>query len=83
MIQHWEIHLQFTLEKEYEVTYDSTLENAFAILLPNKEVKFVKSHNGLYYFQPTYNNLNKNTSLVNHLIANVEENKKFFTNQQV
>ena len=48
------------LEKLFKVIYDSTMENAFKIHLTNKEIQFAKSHNGLYYFKPTYNTMKKN-----------------------
>lgn len=71
------------LEKKYRVTYDSKKEKAFIIYMPNKILKFIKSENGLYYYKPKYKTSNKNTSLVNHSIESVDENKKLFTNRQV
>jgi hypothetical protein len=46
------------MEKKHHITYDSTKEKAFAVHLPNKKVKFIKSSNGLYYHKPKYNTNN-------------------------
>ena len=43
------------LEKKYKVTYDSSVEPAFTIQMQDKNVKLIKSDNGLYSFKPTYN----------------------------
>lgn len=37
------------MEKKHRIIYDSNKEKAFTVHLPNKEVKFVKSFNGIYY----------------------------------
>jgi Reverse transcriptase (RNA-dependent DNA polymerase) len=72
------------MEKKYNVTYNSSAESAFIVQLPTKQIKFTKSFNGLYYFKPTYNtNSGNETSLVNHSIESVKENKLFFTDRQV
>jgi hypothetical protein len=48
--------------------------------LPNKEVKFIKSSNGLYYHKPTYNtNLNKDKTTVNHTIIPITASVKSFS----
>jgi hypothetical protein len=71
------------LEKKYKITYDTTKEKAFIVHLPNKNVKFIKSSNGLYYYKPKYSTSTKNNmSLLNHSVESVEENKKQFTNRQ-
>jgi aminopeptidase-like protein len=44
-------------------------------------VKFKRSENGLYYMKPNYTTTN--TSLVNHSIESVDENKKLYTNRQM
>ena len=72
------------MEDKYRITYDSSIEKAFVVHLPHKKVKFMR-HNGLYYHIPTYNTLkSKQTSLLlNRSLESVDENKMFYTNQQV
>ena len=72
------------MEKKYRITYDSTIEKAFIIHLPNKQLKFIQSNNGHYFYKPKYNTRNgKQTSLINHSVESVNENKALFTDRQV
>jgi hypothetical protein len=72
--------------KKHRITYDSLNENAFIVHLQNKTIKFTRSKNGLYYYKPNYkttiNTTTKNTSLINHSIESVKENKLLYTNRQ-
>ena len=69
------------MTKKHRITYDSGKENSFIVHLETKPIKFLQSNNGLYYYKPDYKT--KNTSLVNHSIESVQENKLLFTNRQV
>jgi hypothetical protein len=72
------------MEKKHRITYDSTKEKAFTVHLPNKEVKFSKSSNGLYYHKPTYNtNLKKDKTTVNHTIIPVTASVKSFSHVMI
>jgi hypothetical protein len=72
------------VEKQHCITYNSTKEKAFTVHLPNKEVKFVKSSNGLYYHKPTYNtNLNKHKTTVNHTIIPITASRKSFSHVMI
>jgi hypothetical protein len=69
------------MEDKYKITYDSTKQKAFVVHLPNKQIRFTQSKNGLYYYKPNYST--NNTSHVNHSIESVDENKKLYTARQV
>jgi hypothetical protein len=72
------------MEKKHRITYDSTKEKAFTVHLPNKEVKFIKSSNVLYYHKPTYNtNLNKDKTTVNHTIIPITASVKSFSHVMI
>jgi hypothetical protein len=71
------------MEKKHRVTYDLTQDKAFTVYLPHKTVKFAKDTNGLYYHKPTYRTTQLQSSLINHAIDSVDENKKFYTDRQV
>ena len=64
------------MEDKYRITYDSSVEKAFIIHLPDKQVKFTRT---FYYDKPNYRTSNAEITLVN----SVEENKQLFTDQQV
>jgi hypothetical protein len=52
--------------------------------LPNKEVKFIKSSNGLYYHKPNYNaNINKNKTPVNNTIIPITALVKSFSHVMI
>jgi hypothetical protein len=71
-------------EKKHRITYDSTREKVFTVHLPNKEVKFIKRSNGLYYHKPTYNtNLNKDKTTVNHTIIPITSSTKNFVHVMI
>jgi hypothetical protein len=68
------------MEKKHRITYDSTKEKAFTVHLPNKEVKFIKSSNGVYYHKPKYDtNKNKDKTPVNHTIIPITALVKSFS----
>jgi hypothetical protein len=72
------------MEKKFRVTYDSSKEKSFIVYLPNKQIKFTKSFNGLFYYKPNYNtNRGKKTSFVNHSVESVKENKLLYTDRQI
>jgi hypothetical protein len=72
------------MEKKHRITYDSTKEKAFTVHLLSKEVKFIKSSNGLYYRKPTYNtNLNKDKTTVNHIIIPIAASVKSFSHVMI
>jgi hypothetical protein len=50
------------MAKKHRITYDSSKEDSFIIHLPKKQIKFMKSDNGLYYYKPNYKTAN--TSLI-------------------
>ena len=70
------------MEDKHQITYDSKAEHAFIVHLPDKEVKFVRSPNGLYYFNPPYSK-NQQTCNTNVPMDSVQENMKMFTNRQI
>ena len=66
----------------------STIEKAFIIHLPRKQLKDIKSKNGLYYYKPRLHTCSgKELSLINHSIekgtSSIKENKSLFTDGQV
>jgi hypothetical protein len=67
------------LEKKHHVAYDTNIEKAFIVHLPTRQVKFVKSEDGLYYFKPRYRT---NTSQQVSLVNTVEENRKLYMEQE-
>jgi hypothetical protein len=75
------------MEDKYRITYDSAVEKAFMIHLPDRQVKFKRSKNGLYRHKPTYDTKKSTckheTSLINHSIESVEENKLLYTARQL
>jgi hypothetical protein len=66
----------------YKFLYDSRVEPAFTVHLPDKQVKFTRSSNGLYCFNPPYNN-NLQTCAINIPMESVEKNMKMITNRQI
>ncbi len=77
------------MEDKYPISYAAE-EKTFIVHLPNKDVKFKRSGNKLYYCQADYST-NKNHDEVSHVnvcatnvaIDSVDENKKMFTDRQV
>jgi hypothetical protein len=68
------------MAKRHRITYDSKTEVAFIVHLPDKQVKFTKTKLGLYIFKPKINKMsNANAQFFN----TINENKNFFTRQQV
>ena len=66
------------LKDKHHITYDSKVEDAFNIHLPHKVVKFKRSSNGLYLFQPpkqAYHEMN--------LLNSVAENQQHYTGRQL
>jgi hypothetical protein len=62
---------------KYKVTY---IKDKFIVHLTNgKEIAFKRSHNNLYFYKPTEENIAKGHIFVN----TIEENKKFYTERQV
>jgi hypothetical protein len=39
------------MEKKYRITYDLSKEKSFIVHLPNKQIKFTKIFNGLFYYK--------------------------------
>jgi len=70
------------MEDKHDITYNSKSEHAFIVHLPDKKVKFKRSSNGLYYYNPPYST-KQQTCATNIPIDSVEENMKMFTNRQV
>lgn len=70
------------MENRYRITYDSSKEKAFVVHLPDKQIKFSRTDNGLYAYKPNYTTKN-HASLVNHSLESVEENKKLYAPRQV
>jgi hypothetical protein len=55
-------------------------EDAFIVYLPDKKVKFTKTEQGLYIFKPK---IDKTRNTKAQFLNTVEENKIFFTQQQI
>jgi hypothetical protein len=45
------------MEDKHDITYNSKSEQAFIVHLPDKKVKFKRSSNGLYYYNPPYSTM--------------------------
>jgi Reverse transcriptase (RNA-dependent DNA polymerase) len=72
------------MEDKYKITYDSSKEKAFIVHLPNKQVKFIRSGNGLYYYKPSIKkNAISNAQVKDIKIESVEENKAMYTDRQI
>jgi hypothetical protein len=61
------------------ITYDSNKEDAFIVHLPDKQVKFTKTNQGLYIYKPKITKKKENQV---QLIQTMDENKAFFMNCQ-
>jgi hypothetical protein len=63
------------MEDKNPITYNSKKEHAFVVHLPDKDVKFVRSPNGLYYFIPPYEH--QRIIIFNHYLKkdNVQNNR--------
>jgi hypothetical protein len=77
------------MEDKFPISYIAE-EKTFVVHLPNKDVKFKRSQNKLYYCQADYstNKNHEDVTLVNVCATTVaidcvEENKKMFTDRQV
>jgi hypothetical protein len=67
------------MAKHHRITYDSNKEDAIIVHLPDKQVKFTKTTQGLYVFKPKITPKNHQGM---QLINTVEENKVFYTHRQ-
>ncbi|KAL7574114.1 hypothetical protein ACA910_014803 [Epithemia clementina (nom. ined.)] len=66
------------MEDKQRITYkDHNGKKAFVVHLDERQVKFCRSKNGLYYYKPKYNT--REISMVEA----IEENKRMFTPRQV
>jgi hypothetical protein len=61
------------MEDKNPITHNSKKEHAFIVHILNKDVKFVRSPNGLYYVNPPYNK-NKQACSANVPMDSVQEN---------
>ena len=68
------------MAKRHCITYDSKAEDAFIVHMPDKKVKFTKTDQGLYIYKPK---ITKSQSSEVQLLNTVNENKTFFTHQQI
>jgi hypothetical protein len=68
------------MAKRHRITYNSNKEDAFTIYLPDKQIKFTKTDQGLYVFKPK---IRKTKRIESQFVNTVDENKTFFTTQQV
>ena len=64
------------MEDTYCNTYYSAVESAFNVHTENGIIKFLRSAEGLYYYKPKYK-----TGTI--MVQSVEDNKSFFTDNQV
>ena len=64
------------MEDRHRITYDSAKESAIIVHTPNKQVKFKRGSNNLYYHEPTLHGAVA-------LVETVEENKLFYTDRQI
>ena len=62
--------------KKFRVIFDSEGRNFFRMVLPEREVKFQLSPNGLYYFDAAY----RESSVL--LLKRVSENREGFTRRE-
>jgi hypothetical protein len=67
------------MAKRHRITYDSQKEDAFTVHLPDKQVKFTKTNQGLYIFKPKIKQLIKTQV---QFVNTIDENKAFFTHHQ-
>ena len=67
------------MAQRYCITYNSNKEDAFIVHLPNKQVKFTRTNQGLYIYKPKI--VTKKENQV-QLVQTMDENKAFFTNCQ-
>ncbi|KAL7556597.1 hypothetical protein ACA910_003488 [Epithemia clementina (nom. ined.)] len=66
------------MEDKHRITYeDHNGKKAFVVHLDDRQVKFCRSKNGLYYYKPKYN-----TREIT-MVEAIEENKRMFTPRQV
>ena len=63
---------------KYQITYDSTADDAFIVHLPDKAVRFERLGNNLYVYKPPKSKSTQSLQLLN----TVEENKSFYTQRQ-
>jgi hypothetical protein len=68
------------MAKQHHITYNSNTEDAFIVYLPDKQGKFTKTEQGLYIFKPKIDNTR---NVATQFLNTVEENKTFFTRQQI
>jgi hypothetical protein len=47
------------IAKRHSITYDSNKEDAFIVYLPDKKIKFTKTDQGLYVFEPKIKKTNR------------------------
>ena len=79
------------MEDQYQITYDSSKEKAFIVHMPDKQIKFRRSDNGLYYCNVDYaikdNQVvkpsGKKVTFKQNMVQTLDENKKFYTNRQI
>ena len=64
---------------KYRVTFDSDVEDAFIVHLPEKQIKFPRISNGLYAMNPNERVTDLTTNYQVQHLTTLEENKKFFT----
>ena len=60
------------MAKKHQITYDSEIEDAFKVYLPNKIVKFTKTDQGLYIYKPR---IKKNKKTSNQFMNKIQEIK--------
>ena len=68
------------MAKQHCITYNSETEDACIVHLPDKQVKFTKTEQGLYIFKPK---INKTSNTKAQFFNTIDKNKNFFTCQQV
>jgi hypothetical protein len=73
------IFIYAEMAKKHRITTDSAKDNAFIVHLPDKQLRFEPTTNGLYVYVP---NLKNNHGMEIQMLSSVDENKMFFTTSQ-
>ena len=79
------------MEDQFRITYDSSKEKAFIVHMPDKQIKFRRSDNGLYYINVDFvikdnqvvKTSGKKVTFKQNMVQTLDENKKFYTDQQI
>jgi hypothetical protein len=65
------------MKDRHLITYDSRGEQTLVVQLHNKEIRFIRSDNGFYYFNLEYNNI-QHSSVANLAIVSAQPQETNF-----